>query len=135
MQKAGENKVGRQFEKFKFRLELSKVRELALAIGDTKSDYLLGEKMPPTIATVVDLWGEGISYGQLLELNLEKVLYGGQKYEYYTDFEVGEEITVTTEIADVQKKKSMDLYTVKREYKNEKEETAVIGYTTIIERH
>ena len=135
MLEAKENKVGTQFEDFTYRLEQGKVKEFALAIGDSNPKYLKGEKLPPTIATVIDLWGGGTSYGQLLGLNLKKVLHGGQRYEYCIDLKIGEEITVATEISDIQKKKGMDLYTVKREYRNQNNEIALIGYATIIERH
>ncbi|MCP2035386.1 hypothetical protein L1279_002397 [Planomicrobium sp. HSC-17F08] len=135
MLEAKENRVGKQFEDFTYRLEMGKVKEFALAIGDNNPKYLKGEKLPPTIATVIDLWGSGISYGQLLGLDLKKVLHGGQRYEYFRDIKVGEEITVATEIFDIQQKKGMDLYTVKREYRNQVNEIALIGYATIIERH
>ncbi|GGA19876.1 FAS1-like dehydratase domain-containing protein [Psychrobacillus lasiicapitis] len=127
--------IGTTFDEFIFKLELGKVKELMAAIGDDNPAYISGEILPPTIPTIIDLWGGKTPYGQLLELNLEKVLYGGQKYEYLKNIKVGDEITVTTEVADIQTKKGMDFYTVKREYKNQQKETAIIGYTTIIERH
>lgn len=132
---AKENKIGKKFEEFTYRLEAGKVKELALAIGDDHPDYLTGKRLPPTIATVIDFWGGEIPYGQLLGLNLKKVLHGEQRYEYYKGFRIGEEITVSTEILDIQEKKGMDLYTVKREYRNQDDEIALIGYATIIERH
>ncbi|MGK7379686.1 FAS1-like dehydratase domain-containing protein [Planococcus sp. 1R117A] len=135
MLEAKENKIGKKFDEFTYRLEAGKVKELALAIGDDNPDYLTGKKLLPTIATVIDFWGGGIPYGQLLGLNLKKVLHGEQRYEYYTGFQIGEEITVSTEILDIQKKKGMDLYTVKREYRNQNNEIALIGYATIIEKH
>jgi len=127
--------IGTKYEDFTFKVEIGKVRELAIAIGDNNLNYFSGEKMPPTICTVIDLWGGQTSYGQLLGLNLEKVLHGGQKYEYFKSIKVNDEITVTTEIADIQTKKGMNFYTVKREYKNQEGEIAIIGYATIIERH
>jgi hypothetical protein len=129
------SRIGETFDRFAFTIEKGKVKELAAAIGDNHPSYETGEHMPPTIATVIDLWGGQVSYGQLLGLNLKKVLYGEQTYEYIKNIRVGDEITVTTAIVDVQSKKAMDIYKVKREYKNQYGELTMVGYTSIIERH
>ncbi|MFC5587764.1 MaoC family dehydratase N-terminal domain-containing protein [Sporosarcina soli] len=129
------SRIGETFAPFAFTIEKGKVKELAAAIGDNHPSYETGEHMPPTIATVIDLWGGQVSYGQLLGLNLKKVLYGEQTYEYIKNIRVGDEITVTTAIVDVQSKKAMDIYKVKREYKNQYGELTMVGYTSIIERH
>lgn len=127
-------RIGETFEAFTFKVERGKVKELASAIGDTHPAYERGEQMPPTIATVIDLWGGPLSFGHLLGLNLKKVLHGGQTYEYINKIQVGDDITVTTEITDVQSKKGLDLYTVKREYTNQHGDITIIGHATIIER-
>ncbi|RNF38930.1 FAS1-like dehydratase domain-containing protein [Planococcus salinus] len=134
MTKTKEVDVGTRFEDFTFRLEAGKIKELAQAIGDDNPDYLTGKKLPPTIATVIDFWGGGESYGKLLDLDLEKVLHGGQKYEYILPLYAGDDISVSTEVVDIQSKKGMDFYTVQRTYKNQKGEVAIKGYATIIER-
>ncbi len=128
-------RVGETFHQFTFTVEKGKVKELAAAIGDNHPSYETGEQMPPTIATVIDLWGGQVSYGQMLGLNLKKVLYGEQTYEYIKKIRIGDEITVSTEIVDVQTKKAMNIYKVKREYKNQHGDLTILGYTTIIERH
>ena len=43
-----EEKVGLKLETYTFRIEKGKIKELALAIGDLKEEYLNGESVPPS---------------------------------------------------------------------------------------
>ena len=54
-------KIGMTLETYTFKVEAGKIKELALAIGDLKEEYLNGETLLPTFPTVIDFWGGGSS--------------------------------------------------------------------------
>ncbi|MEH7255122.1 MaoC family dehydratase N-terminal domain-containing protein [Neobacillus niacini] len=72
-------KKGMKLKPFTFKVEKGKIRELAIAIGDHKEEYLNGEQILPTFPTVVEYWGGGASNAQLLGLSDKKVLFGEQE--------------------------------------------------------
>ncbi len=127
--------VGMELEAFTFRVEPGKIKELALAIGDLKEEYLTGEKVMPTFPTVIDFWGNGVSTSSVLGLNMKKVLHGEQEYEYIKEIKPGELITVKGVIEDAYTKAAMNFIIVKKEFYNEKGELVLISRSTTIERH
>jgi hypothetical protein len=52
-----QDKVGMQFELFTFEIERGKIKEFALAVGDSNPQLQTGEALPPTFATVMEMWG------------------------------------------------------------------------------
>ncbi|WP_018133067.1 MaoC family dehydratase N-terminal domain-containing protein [Effusibacillus pohliae] len=150
MQKDITKWIGRQFGPYTFVVERGKIREFALAIGDDNPIYTDREQavsagfpdipVPPTFATVIDMWG-GPDFFQLVEqlqLNLLKVLHGEQEYEYLADIHPGDEITARTEVVDAQVKQGasggMNLLTLETRYQNQRGETVLIGRSKIVER-
>ena len=127
--------VGMELEVFTFRVEPGKIKELALAIGDLKEEYLTGGKVMPTFPTVIDFWGNGVSTSAVLGLNMKKVLHGEQEYEYIKEIKPGELITVKGVIEDAYTKAAMNFIIVKKEFYNEKGELVLISRSTTIERH
>ncbi|WP_318247674.1 FAS1-like dehydratase domain-containing protein [Solibacillus merdavium] len=130
-----EEKVGMKIESYTFRVEKGKIRELALAIGDLKEEYMNGEAVPPTFPTVIDFWGGGSSSSELLNLNMKKVLHGEQEYEYFREIIPDEEITVHGVIEKAYTKASINFFVLRKDYLNEQGETVLISRSTIIERH
>ncbi|MGX9135119.1 FAS1-like dehydratase domain-containing protein [Rummeliibacillus sp. JY-2-4R] len=130
-----EEKIGMQLETYTFKVESGKIRELALAIGDLKEEYLNGEKLLPTFATVIDFWGGGKSTSELLGLNVKKVLHGEQEYEYVGQIKPGDVITVKGIVENVYTKASMNFVILKKEFFRENGELVLIARSTIIERH
>ena len=130
-----EEKVGLKLENYTFRIEKGKIKELALAIGDLKEEYLNGESVPPTFPTVIDFWGGGSLSAELLNLNMKKVLHGEQQYEYFKEINPGEEITVQGIIEKAYTKASMNFFVIRKDYLNQQGETVLISRSTIIERH
>mgnify|MGYP006393995093 FL=1 len=130
-----EEKVGMKIESYTFRVEKGKIRELALAIGDLKEEYLNGEAVPPTFPTVIDFWGGDSSSSELLNLNMKKVLHGEQEYEYFREIIPDEEITVHGVIEKAYTKASMNFFVLRKDYLDEQGETVLISRSTIIERH
>ena len=130
-----EEKVGMKIESYTFRVEKGKIRELALAIGDLKEEYLNGEAVPPTFPTVIDFWGGDSSSSELLDLNMKKVLHGEQEYEYFREIIPDEKITVHGVIEKAYTKASMNFFVLRKDYLDEHGETILISRSTIIERH
>jgi hypothetical protein len=128
-----QEKIGMVLENFSFKIEAGKVRELALALGDSKVEYLNGEKLPPTFPTVIEYCGGG--YDSALELGLDgrKSVHGEQEYEYIGKIKVGSMISVKTVVVDAFMKAGMKFVVLKKEFINESGELVVIGRSTIIE--
>ncbi len=130
-----QEKIGTTLETYTFKVESGKIRELSLAIGDLKEEYLNGEKLLPTFATVIDFWGGGKSSSELLGLNVKKVLHGEQEYEYLGEIKPGDQITVKGVVEDAYTKSSMNFVVMKKEFYKENGELVLIARSTIIERH
>ena len=130
-----QEKIGMPLETYTFKVESGKIRELSLAIGDLKEEYLNGEKLLPTFATVIDFWGGGKSSSELLGLNVKKVLHGEQEYEYLGEIKPGDQITVKGVVEDAYTKSSMNFVVMKKEFYKENGELVLIARSTIIERH
>ena len=135
MSKVIEDKKGLKLKPYTFTVEKAKIKELALAIGDLKEEYLNGDTILPTFPTVIDFWGGGASTSELLGLNVKKVLHGEQEYEYFGEIKAGDDITVTGIVENVYVKAAMNFYVLKKEYVNQHGETVLISRSTIIERH
>ncbi|MGG0177205.1 FAS1-like dehydratase domain-containing protein [Gottfriedia acidiceleris] len=130
-----EVKVGLKLEPYSYRVELNKIKELAIAIGDERLEYMSGECVPPTFPTVIDFWGtSGIGLGTLLGLNISKVLHGEQAYEYKGKIQIGDTITVSGEVVDYYFKANMKFIVIKKEYINQFGELILVSRSTIIER-
>jgi hypothetical protein len=132
-----QDKVGIQFTPSTFEIEKGKVKEFAMAIGDSNPYYQTGEVLPPTFATVIEMWG-GTDYLELaekLELEISKVLHGEQEYEYFGKIKVGDRVAGLTRVSSVISKASMDLIKLETHYKNERGELVLISRSTVIERH
>ena len=130
-----EDLIGKKLETYTFTVEKSKIKELALAIGDLKEEYLTGEAIMPTFPTVIDFWGGGASTSELLNLNVKKVLHGEQEYEYFNEIKAGDVITVNGIVENVYVKAAMNFFILKKEFVNQNGETVLIARSTIIERH
>jgi len=131
-----EGEDGMVFTPFTFTIEKGKVREFAQAIGDLNPAYLNGELVPPTFATVIDMWG-GLDFFELvnlLELQPDKVLHGEQEYEYRGSFRVGQTVTVQAEVVSRQVKAGLTFIKLQTTYLDEQGDVIMIGRSTIIER-
>lgn len=127
--------IGTTLDSFTYQVDKVKIRELALAIGDLREEYLKGEKLPPTFPTVIEYWGEGYNNYDKLGFDIKKVLHGEQEYEYIGKICPGDEITVTSVIEDAYTKAAMNFVKIKREYRNQNGELVLISRSTLIEKH
>lgn len=130
-----EAKIGIKTGTASFTVELGKIREFARALGDPHPGYETGECLPPTFATVIDFWSGDTSLASLLELDMARVLHGGQEYQYVGKISPGDVITTEGEVENAYSKAGMNFYVVKKTYRNQRGETVLLSRSTIIERH
>jgi acyl dehydratase len=141
--------IGREFEPYRLTVERGKIREFAQAIGDDNPLYLDAEAaraagladvtIPPTYATVIDMWGgpDFFRLAELLEMNPLQILHGEQSYEYLGTVYPGDELTARTKVADARVKSgsSGGMKLVKLETVYERDgEPVLIARSVVIER-
>lgn len=135
MNKQKDDRVGIKLEPFTYKVEQCKVRELLCALDNSQTVDGGDDVIPPTFPTVIEFWGSQTSISKVLGLKMEKVLHGGQEYEYLGKIRVGDDITVYSEVEDVYAKAAMTFVVIKKDFVNQHGETVVVGRSTIIERH
>lgn len=138
--------IGLQFPEFRFRVEEGKIAEFARAIHctdpchfDLEAARELGfsaQPAPPTFSTASMHW-QPPQGDDALGLDLERVLAGGNEWEYIRPMVAGEEFTVRTHIADVSKKQGsrgeMTLILREMGFYDANDELVLIARSTIIE--
>lgn len=127
-------KKGQIIDTYTYKVEPIKIRELALAIGDDKEEYLNGEKLPPTFPTVMEFWGGGYNHYEKIGFNISRVLHGEQSYNYIGHIKPGDIITITATVDDVYTKADMKFVVIKKEYVNQDGELVLHSKSTWIEK-
>ncbi len=138
--------IGKEFPESSFEVEKGKIKEFARAIGDpnplyrdeaaAKKEGLDGLALPPTFGTVFSLSGETSLLDMLTELNINiaKVLHGGQEYIFINPIKPGDTVTGKTVITDVIDKGKMDLVIMETEYVNQNGTPVLKDKSTIVVR-
>ncbi|WP_318504095.1 MaoC family dehydratase N-terminal domain-containing protein [Bacillus sp. T3] len=140
------DKIGLEFETYCYTVERGKIKEFVQAIGDDNSIYYCVEAaksagfrdvpIPPTFATVIDMWA-GPDFEQLieaLEINPLKVLHGEMQYTYVGDIYAGDTIHCSSKVTEAIEKRKMNLFTIETKYKNQHDELVLISRSVVIER-
>ncbi|MGJ7920885.1 MaoC family dehydratase N-terminal domain-containing protein [Neobacillus sp. LXY-4] len=140
------NKIGLEFAPYSYTVERGKIKEFSHAIGDDNSIYYSVEAaksagfrdvpVPPTFATVIDMWA-GPDFEQLieaLEINPLKVLHGEMQYTYVGDICAGDTIHCSSKVTEAIEKRKMNLFTIETKYKNQHDELVLISRSVVIER-
>ena len=144
------SKVGMEFAPIVWEGERGKIREFALAIGDTNPIYHDREEArkagyrdcpaPPTFLTVPMLWSGSMPVMiDALKINFFMVLHGEEEYEYYQDIYPGDVITGTPRVTKMEEKTSksgskMDMISVEVVYTNQKNERVARSRSLLVER-
>jgi len=143
--------VGYEFKPYSFAVERGKIREHAMAIGDTNPIYydeeaarkegFEGIPVTLTFLQVIDMWG-GYSFQEkceMLNLNPVKILHGEQGYQFLKPIYAGDVLTVAGKVTDVQVKTGssggMNLITIENKYTNQRGELVAVSRGVTIERH
>ena len=145
------SKVGQSFPPFTIEVERAKIRELALAIGDTNPIYHSREAaqaagykdtpLYPTSPTTFNFWGNRKGGNNLssVGINVTRILHGEEEYEYLAPIYPGDIITGVTSILDGKNRQgkdgsSMDIVTTETRYTNQHNQPVLNARTTIVVR-
>lgn len=144
------SKIGHSFPPFTMEIERCKIRELALAIGDSNPIYQSREAaqaagyqdtpLPPTGPTMFSFWGNRQGGNNLASvgINVMRILHGEEEYEYLAPVWPGDVLTGVTTIIDGKTRQgktgSMDILTTETRYTNQHDQPVVNARTTIVVR-
>ncbi|GCE10457.1 FAS1-like dehydratase domain-containing protein [Tengunoibacter tsumagoiensis] len=145
------DKLGHSFPPFQFELERTKIRELALAIGDSNPIYQSLEAAQaagysdiplfPTAPTILSFWGNTQLWEQLksVGINVLRILHGEEEYSYLAPINAGDILTGTTTIIDGKTRhskdgSSMDIITTETRYTNQHQQTVLSAKTMFVVR-
>ena len=138
--------IGRTGVPVTMRVEHGKIREFARAIKDDNPVYFdedyarkeAGGIMPPPTSTMpVALWNDG-GGRPLLDMDLRRLLHGGQEFEFVKPIHAGDIVTAQTRVADVYTKPGkrggeMTFAVTETELKNQHGEVVLYSRSTLIE--
>ena len=138
-------KIGYSFPPFPVSVERTKLRELALAIGDPNPIYQdKGNEaiaLPPTTATIFLFWKNTHFIEQLAELGLDvtRLIHREESYEYLAPIHAGETLTGVMTVLDGSTRKgrddsSIDLVTLRLRYTNREGQVVLVATTRLVSR-
>ena len=142
------SKIGHSFPPFPVAIERTKLRELALAIGDPDPIYqdqqaARNEDIPllPTTATIFLFWENRHFIEQLAELGLDttRLIHREESYEYLAPLHPGETLIGVMTVLDGSTRKGsgkspIDLVTLRLSYTNHEGQTVLVATTRLVSR-
>lgn len=145
------SKIGYSFPPFTVHVERTKLRELALAIGDPNPIYQDQqaaqpegyEDIPllPTTATIFLFWENTDFIEQLTGLGLDvtRLIHREESYEYLAPIHPGETLTGVMTVLDGSTRKgrdgsSIDLVTLRLRYTNREGQVVLVATTRLVSR-
>ena len=145
------SKVGQSFPPFTIEVERSKIRELALAVGDDNPIYQSREAAQaagyddvplfPTSPTTFTFWGNAKLGNQLVSIgvNVMRILHGEEEYEYLNPIHPGDTLTGVMTLVDGKIRSggggsSMDILTIEVRYTNQHGQPVLNAREVIIVR-
>src|SRR6266852_2291102 len=145
------SKIGYSFSPFPVSIERTKLRELALAIGDPNPIYQDQQAtqaagyedvlLLPTTATIFLFWENTHFIEQLAELGLDvvRLIHREESYEYLAPLHPGETLTGVMTVLDGSTRKgphnsSIDLVTLQIHYTNDQHQPVLIATSRFVVR-
>jgi acyl dehydratase len=145
------SKIGHSFPPFPVAIERTKLRELALAIGDPDPIYQDQqaaqaegyEDIPllPTTATIFLFWENRHFVEQLAELGLDttRLIHREESYEYLAPLHPGETLAGVMTVLDGSTRRgrdntTIDLVTLRLNYTNHEGQTVLVATTRLVSR-
>ena len=146
--------VGRKLPLIRYQVDASKIRELAMAIGDDNPlfmDRVAAQAAgypdivaPLTFPTLFRFWGgtpvgaETRSLLQQMGANVLRILHGEEEYEYLGLLHPGDDITGELEILGIERKEgssgAMDMVKTQATYRKQTGEVVAIARATMVVR-
>lgn len=125
--------VGYRFPSFSFPVEQGKLREFSRAVH-----WGGGDRAAPTFSTTASFWTPP-DPGPGLNLDLKRVLAGGNEWEYLGQIQAGDTLTVHSSVTEVREKMGrqgpMTVIVREARFVNQRGEEVLIQRSEIIERH
>jgi hypothetical protein len=142
------SKIGHSFPPFLVAIDRTKLRELALAIGDPNPLYQNRQEIEdgdipllPTTATIFLFWENRHFIEQLAELGLDttRLIHREESYEYLAPLHPGETLTGVMTVLDGSTRKGsgkspIDLVTLQLSYTNHEGQTVLVATTRLVSR-
>ena len=145
------SKIGHSFPPFTVDIERSKIREMALAIGDDNPVYQSrgaaqaagypDVPVLPTMGSMFMFWGNAHFVEQLAELglNVARIIHLEEAYEYLAPLHAGESVTGVMTVLDGTTRKgaqnsSIDLVTLQFRYTNQRDQPVLIATSRFVVR-
>ncbi|MCS6843291.1 MAG: MaoC family dehydratase N-terminal domain-containing protein [Caldilineales bacterium] len=146
--------IGKKLPTIRYQVDASKIRELALALGDDNPifhDKAAAQAAgypdivaPLTFPTLFRFWG-GTAAGaetrgilQQMGANVLRILHGEEEYEYFGLLHPGDQITGELEILSIERKEGsagpMDMVKTRATYRKQTGEVVVIARATMVVR-
>jgi acyl dehydratase len=146
--------IGRKLPLIRYQVDASKIRELAMAIGDDNPlfmDQAAAQAAgypdivaPLTFPTLFRFWGgtavgaETRSLLQQMGANVLRILHGEEEYEYFGLLYPGDDITGELEILSIDRKEgssgAMDMVKTQATYRKQTGEVVAIARATMVVR-
>ncbi len=146
--------VGKKLPLIRYQVDASKIRELALALGDDNplfTDKAAAQAAgypdlvaPLTFPSLFRFWGGSAAGAETRALlqemgaNVLRILHGEEQYEYHALLHPGDDITGELEILSIERKEgssgAMDMVRTQATYRNQRGETVVIARATMVVR-
>ena len=144
-------KIGHSFPPFPVAIERTKLRELALAIGDPNPIYqdqqaaqtegYVDTPLLPTTATIFLFWENRHFIEQLAELGLDvtRLIHREESYEYLAPLHPGETLSGVMTVLDGSTRtgrdsSSIDLVTLRICYTNREGQDVLVATTRLVSR-
>lgn len=138
--------VGQPLPTYSFPVETGKVVEFAKAVfaddpvhtdvRAAEAEGFAGVVAPPTFSAVAQHWAPQDT-GNLLDLDLRRVLAAGAEWDYYEPIVAGDVLTVAGEVVSVEHKEGrrggMTLITRENRFVNQRDELVMKVRSTVIE--
>lgn len=146
--------IGKKLPLIRYQVDASKIRELAMALGDDNSLFLDKEATqaasypdiiaPLTFPTLFRFWGGTPAGAETRALlgemgaDLLRVLHGEEEYEYFGTLSPGDDITGELEIVSIDRKEGsagpMDMVRTRATYRDQHGDVKVIARATMVVR-
>ncbi len=146
--------IGKKLPTIRYQVDASKIRELAMAIGDDNpifTDKASAQAAgypdiaaPLTFPSLFRFWG-GAAVGsetrallQEMGANVLRILHGEEEYEYFGTLHPGDDISGELEVLGIDRKEgssgAMDMVKTKATYRKQTGEVVAIARATMVVR-
>ncbi len=135
---------GKEYPPFTFEVDRSKIKELALAIGDNNplffdKDYAKKQgykdtPAPLTFPTVINFWGNPEIWDRMKEIgvDIQRLLHAKEEYEYFSPIYPGDIIKGVMSVDSIRSSTLMDMVTFKSTFTRDNEIVLIARMTIVV---